>query len=466
MATTSTEIRRDGGNVKSPSAIFFWTASSSMLLALGWHFVATWGNDNSDLATLAAWTLASLAADLLVVRFRGGFTFSMSLAVTLAAAMALPSAQAAVVAFVGCLDPVELRGGSALSRALYNRCQVALATLAAALVFGNLRADVQVWPLVLPAALAALLADFTVNSGLASLAVWAKHGTPPAGFFHELFGATPVAGLGLYLSLGLFAPVLALAELHAGPWGLGACLIPLAIARSSMQRGEGLSAAEKGIARKDAALRETLGLVADERRDERRALAAELHDEVLPALFKVHLMGQVISRDLQRGMLLQLEDDVAELVAATESAQAASRKVVADLRDSPLGPGGVGAALDSLAAHLETLGGPPFAIVVGVLDASDRATLVAYQVAREAMTNAAKHAHASRVDVRVWIEDGLIRVQITDNGVGFDARAGGVEGHFGLPMMEERVNAIGGRLVVDSRLGAGTSVGASIPPDS
>ena len=52
------------------------------------------------------------------------------------------------------------------------------------------------------------------------------------------------------------------------------------------------------------------------------ALAGELHDEVLPALFKVHLMGQVLKQDLASGQLLQLEEDLPGLLDATLVAQA------------------------------------------------------------------------------------------------------------------------------------------------
>ncbi len=102
-----------------------------------------------------------------------------------------------------------------------------------------------------------------------------------------------------------------------------------------------LEHADRRIEVKDEALRNVEEQMLRERRDERMALAGELHDEVLPPLFKVHLMGQVLRQDLNTGRLLDLDEDLPELLSATEVAQAAIRVLVRDLRRSQLGPGGL-----------------------------------------------------------------------------------------------------------------------------
>jgi signal transduction histidine kinase len=91
---------------------------------------------------------------------------------------------------------------------------------------------------------------------------------------------------------------------------------------------------------------------------------------------------------------------------------------------------------------------------------------VAFQVVREALSNAARYAKASHVWVTAHTHDATLFVAVRDDGCGFDARPiASPEGHFGIDLMRERVQALGGSLVIDSRLGFGTTVSASIPAE-
>jgi signal transduction histidine kinase len=97
------------------------------------------------------------------------------------------------------------------------------------------------------------------------------------------------------------------------------------------------------------------------------------------------------------------------------------------------------------------------------MDGSDEALLVLYQVAREALTNAAKYSKARRITVRMWEEDRTARLIVTDTGIGFETSKVDLRNHFGLQLMKERVESRGGRLVVESRLGEGTTLAAKVP---
>jgi NarL family two-component system sensor histidine kinase LiaS len=119
-----------------------------------------------------------------------------------------------------------------------------------------------------------------------------------------------------------------------------------------------------------------------------------------------------------------------------------------------------------LVDQLAAAGSPPVTIEEEKFEGTPLAQLLAYQVIREALHNAAKHARASQIAVRLWPDDTVVRVSVTDDGSGFDwARVDGNR-HFGLQIMKERLEAVGGRMFVDSRLGSGTMVAASIPRDS
>ena len=89
----------------------------------------------------------------------------------------------------------------------------------------------------------------------------------------------------------------------------------------------------------------------------------------------------------------------------------------------------------------------------------DGVQVAVYYVVSEALTNVAKHAHASAVRVRLADEDGVLRLSISDDGVG-----GAEPGHgSGLIGLRDRIEALGGRIEIDSAPRSGTRVHATIP---
>ncbi len=87
-----------------------------------------------------------------------------------------------------------------------------------------------------------------------------------------------------------------------------------------------------------------------------------------------------------------------------------------------------------------------------------------YRVVQEGLTNVSRHAQTGKVNVALALRDGLLRVVIEDQGVGFDAgMVMSGAGSVGLPAMRERVEGLGGTLTIDSVLGEGTMVRAELP---
>ncbi len=86
-------------------------------------------------------------------------------------------------------------------------------------------------------------------------------------------------------------------------------------------------------------------------------------------------------------------------------------------------------------------------------------------VLREAVYNAVRHGHPDRVRIAVHFEKNECEVRITDDGVGFDPESlpSLHVGHYGLVGMQERVQRVGGRFVVNSRTGIGTEVVLYVP---
>jgi signal transduction histidine kinase len=79
-------------------------------------------------------------------------------------------------------------------------------------------------------------------------------------------------------------------------------------------------------------------------------------------------------------------------------------------------------------------------------------------VCQEALSNVAKHAGASKVEISLKQEEGAIELSIRDDGQGFDPKLT-ASGHYGLGMMHERAEAVGARLSITSKPGQGTELG-------
>jgi len=416
-----------------------------------------------DVSAGAVWLPFVVITNLLTARVWDGVVLTMGVPVLLAAGIVLGPGLTGILALIGSADQRELRREVSIGRALFNRCQVTLSAMAGASVYHLLGSE----PFALPGALTAfgpaLSAGLMVNAAFVIAASRLATGLPWRSIVVNLLGERPVGHLLTQLCLGSLALMLVPLVESTGAWGLVIGLAPLLLARELFAHGYRLREASRSIEAKNRALVDVSGRIAEERRDERLCIAGELHDEVIQPLYKVHLMGEVLRRDLATGRLLDLEEDLPELLEATQAAQDALRRVVRDLRDSSLGPGGLRRALEALirsleascpaAIHtdLEEVGGPPLV------------QLLAYQIAREALQNAIKHARARVIRVSARTEEGVLRVVVEDDGVGFAPLLARSDDHFGLQLMRERAEAAGGHLYVDSAPGTGTRVMASLP---
>ena len=135
------------------------------------------------------------------------------------------------------------------------------------------------------------------------------------------------------------------------------------------------------------------------------------------------------------------------------------RELSRGIHPAILSEGGLGPALRTLARRSPV----PVQLQVGMEERlPERVEVTAYYVVAEALTNVAKHADASVVQVDVDRDDGLVRLDIRDDGVG-GADPGRGSGLVGL---KDRVAATGGILRVESRPGQGTSLLAELPIDA
>jgi len=129
-----------------------------------------------------------------------------------------------------------------------------------------------------------------------------------------------------------------------------------------------------------------------------------------------------------------------------------------DLRPSALDQLGLAAALRELAREVMARGLPVEVHLEDVV-LPDEVAIGLYRICQEALSNAWRHAEATRVAVTLACEEDRVVLTVADDGRGFDpALVREQNGCFGLLGMSERAEALGGRLVVESAPGEGTRV--------
>jgi signal transduction histidine kinase len=200
------------------------------------------------------------------------------------------------------------------------------------------------------------------------------------------------------------------------------------------------------------------------REEERRRLRRDLHDGLGPALaaqtLKVGSARALYSRQPHAAdaLLAELETDI-------QTALTDVRRLVYDLRPPALDELGLIGAIREAAAGYRPQPGDTNALSIAVeapdsiLPLAAAVEVAAYRIIQEALTNVVHHAHARCAWVRISVDE-LLRVEITDDGVGLQApRHMGV----GLVSMRERAEELGGTCLVELRSMGGTRVLVGLP---
>jgi signal transduction histidine kinase len=188
--------------------------------------------------------------------------------------------------------------------------------------------------------------------------------------------------------------------------------------------------------------------------DARRRIERDLHDGIQQQLVSIGMELGAVAASLPPEDVLR-----AQVVAASDGLRTAIddlREVSRGIHPAILAHGGLGAALKALARRSAV----PVQLTSNVdRRLPERVEVAAYYVASEALTNAARHANASVVTIGVACADGTLELSIRDDGVG-GAEAGKGTGLIGL---QDRVEALGGRITVESSPGHGTSLAVTLP---
>jgi len=190
---------------------------------------------------------------------------------------------------------------------------------------------------------------------------------------------------------------------------------------------------------------------------ERDRLARRLHDAVTQTLFSASVIAESTPRFMEDKPDLA-ERNLNQLSVMLRGALAEMRSMLIELRPTAV----EGKSLDELINMLVEasqirLNCPIDLVINGEGTLPEDVTIVFYRVAQEAINNIIKYAEADEVSINITLNEDSVNMIVKDNGIGFE-QSEIPPGHFGLSIMKERIDQIGGNLIIDSKIGLGTQV--------
>lgn len=196
--------------------------------------------------------------------------------------------------------------------------------------------------------------------------------------------------------------------------------------------------------------------------EERERLARDIHDTLAQSLAGLVILAERAARQSREGAVEAAAGTMSTVEQVARDALDEARALVARTAAVPA-EGAFGASIERLAERFRGQVGAAIDVTVDVpADTLDRdRQVVLLRCVQEALSNVARHAHATIVSVTVRAEGGVATLEITDDGRGFDQ--GDIRTGFGIDGMRDRVALAGGTLEVDSVAGAGTTVRVRLP---
>ncbi|MEW6514049.1 MAG: histidine kinase [Pseudomonadota bacterium] len=212
-------------------------------------------------------------------------------------------------------------------------------------------------------------------------------------------------------------------------------------------------------------LRELAAFLQTVREEERTRIARELHDELGQALTALRFdLGWLRGKcGGAQGLGSQAAERVGAALGVVEHSIVSLRRISEDLRPAMLDSLGLAAAIEHHVSQFTQRTGIPCHLRMNreEFDLAGNLATTVFRIVQEALTNVARHADASKVEVVIDEMDDGIRLSVTDNGRGFAAPTG--KKTFGVLGMRERAAILGGSLDIDSQPGTGTRITGWLP---
>jgi signal transduction histidine kinase len=199
--------------------------------------------------------------------------------------------------------------------------------------------------------------------------------------------------------------------------------------------------------------------------EERKKISRELHDVIAQTLTGINLRLAALK---QEGNTLGLARSIARTQQLVQESVDIVHRFARKLRPAVLDDLGLIPALHTFMKQFRAETGMRVSLAAdaAVEELNGDKRTVLYRVAQEALTNVARHAQASQVDVKLGKLDGTVCIRISDDGKGFQTELtvrGKKDERLGLLGMRERLETVGGKFTVTSAPGKGTTILAQVP---
>jgi two-component system, NarL family, nitrate/nitrite sensor histidine kinase NarX len=201
--------------------------------------------------------------------------------------------------------------------------------------------------------------------------------------------------------------------------------------------------------------------------EERNRLAREMHDHLAQTLGYLNVKATITDDQLNQAQLEQAQESLHEMKLALKGIYIDVREAIFKLRTS------ISSELEFLPTLREFLNeyqvcyGLKTQLMLGSENLGEISAEAGCQVlfiVQEALTNVRKHAQARKVIIQIRQEEELMKIEIQDDGYGFDIeKARHSSQSYGLNIMRERAESVGGVLKIDTQLGGGTRIKVSVP---
>lgn len=200
--------------------------------------------------------------------------------------------------------------------------------------------------------------------------------------------------------------------------------------------------------------------------EERQRIGMDLHDGIIQSIYAVGLMLEYVDAQVADGDASGARERLHQAIASLNDTIRDIRAYILDLRPRRFEGNDLVAGLQQLLSEFKanTLIVVDFTAGLNVNQhLTPEARLALFHIAQEALSNAAKHSRASRMQVTLQEVDNSTTLLVKDNGQGFKPGMGQRRLGHGLNNMDDRAQALGGRVEVTSREGQGTEVLVTIP---
>lgn len=224
-----------------------------------------------------------------------------------------------------------------------------------------------------------------------------------------------------------------------------------------------LERANAELQKAQAEAHELAVLGATAREEERAHLARELHDDLNQAL--IILKNELASLHQRHLPDLEIDSMIVRMDQLVDRTLTAVKRIETNLRPAALDMFGLAAAVEWLADQFrehEKID-CELAIAPPDLELAEPCSSTLFRIVQEALANVAKHSRASRVEIALRREDDTVRLNIADNGIGFDIAAPRKTDSYGLAGLRERVHLVSGRISIQSAPGQGTRIAVVVP---